>query len=224
MRSKLPGSCRVKKLYFVVLAVLLSLSVAVFGGCGSYIRFRVKYHLVYCCEPSVERPASDLCASVKDMGYAGYVIEYGGMYYIAAAIESTSGAASDLAGSLSERGLKSGVVTLERINFELETYHAEQNARQYEYTLETLDAIVTELRNCVHDLVVGDGEEARPSMRAMAAELYGLAADNTFNCFTAKLAYISALSSECAYGALLPRDVRCLIVAVVDCIISVRLT
>lgn len=61
-------------------------------------------------------------------------------------------------------------------------------------------------------------------MRAMAAELYGLAADNTFNCFTAKLAYISALSSECAYGALLPRDVRCLIVAVVDCIISVRLT
>ena len=207
----------------LALAAVLAAMVAVFCGCGCYVRLRVKYHMA-CCTPASSQSAAELCTELKGMGYAGYVLQYGGKTYVAAAILSTAGAAADLAESITGIGLNCSSLALERVNFELETYRAEQNAGLYEYTISSLNGIVSDLVACTENIIAGRMEEVRASLREINGELNALFNQNPFDPFTAKLAYLADLSAQCAYGALLPRDIRLLAVAVADCVISVRLT
>lgn len=209
---------------FALVAIFSAFAVAVLPACGSYIRQRAKFYITYCFSPASSAPSEELCEAVRSAGYAGYALSYGGSYYIVAACCEIVGEAEALAASLSEKGVESGTLAAERLRFELLTYGAEQNARLYEENISALLSISSELFSCLEILIREGREEARANFRSVHSDFLSLYSKNFSNCFTRPLAALCELSAECAFGAILARDVRYLSAAVADCLLSLALT
>lgn len=218
--------CRNVLRRFVTCTLIFSAAVCIItqSACGAYIRMRVKFYITYCFAPLASAPPQTLLDAVRSGGYAGYALLYEGDYYVVAACMPTTGAALDLAQSLTDRGVESGVLTAQRINFMLETYSAEKNARGYEAVLSALDGLIDDLFSCL-DILSREGQgSAREILRGANLTLSELYSENQSNCFTRHLANLVGLSAQCSYGIIYAREVRYFAAAVADCVLSVRLS
>ncbi len=219
----------IKKSFLRAAALFVAVLTAAFflpllSGCGSAVRFRVKYYIAYCFSPSGAELPAELCDGVRARGYAGYAVRYEGRYYLAAAVARSSGEARDIAEGLANIGLSGGVLIAERRVFRLETYNAERLAGRYEGVLSALDMVVRDAVSAAGSLSSGNGEHSREVLRAVAGDIGLLLAQNGADCFTTGLLRLNALAADCAFGRMSLCDVRALAAAAADIVLSVRLT
>ncbi len=188
----------------------------VLAACGGEIRRRVRFYVV-CADAG---PAAVMAA-----GGAGYELCWRGNNYIAAACFPFVGDAENYAAGMSARGIECSVRECERISFSLTTYHASQNAAEYENAIDLLCSACADIGGIAACMESGgDAAEARAGL-AKTTDAFVAMLGGAGDCFTAPLAKLSYLASDCAYSdVLLAREVRFLQLAVADVLLNITLS
>lgn len=165
--------------------------------------------------------ASSISSAVQSFGGAGYVISYGGKYYITFACYYGEEQAQSVCAALRDSGLDCEVLKVEVDGYDI----SEKNsglAREYCGYLSTLCQLADVLYNTANALDSGAvGQEAAKGIISDAKlSLQGLYKNPALSSFAEEMEYILSEFSEVCAGYVYARDVRALQIALCDSVIN----
>jgi hypothetical protein len=180
---------------------------------------------VYFKEQEDAYSASSISSAVQSYGGAGYVIEYGGKYYITVACYYSDKDAQSVCFNLLGRGLKCGVININVSGKKLTTSFAKNNKQKYEGNLNTLHSLSRICYEAANKLDEGEysQSQAKGALEGVMDSLNGLLRSNEGNPFTSELNYLIAECEDVYYGFVLSRELRRLQIAITDCIVNINL-
>ncbi|MCD7728294.1 MAG: hypothetical protein LUI60_00040, partial [Clostridia bacterium] len=93
------------------------------------IEKEVAFYFVYCYETTGEVTASAFSCTVDNYGGAGYILEYGGTYYVTAACYYSYDDALSVCENLNFRGINCGILSAQRSGYPLTTKNDQANIK-----------------------------------------------------------------------------------------------
>lgn len=215
--------------FFISVALVLTVTVtvcifSVSCSLGS-LDYSAAYYFLSCYIKDNAISASILSDTVSSYGGAGYVLEYGGSYYVTVACYYTERDAETVCASLKRRQFDCSVIRAEREDFSLNSYSAKANATLYKGNLNTLQSISMLAYECANGLDVGSySQSAAKGVTAdISNGLAGLKSANPQNCFTSELNRLVAECESASDGYIYSKNMRRLQIAVIDCILNIEL-
>lgn len=207
-----------------VSAIILIFSAA-FSSCNRKLEFRQSYFFVYYKIQQDANSASSISSTVQSYGGAGYIIKSGNNYYITIACYYSDPDAQIVCSNLQTKGLPCSVLKRSVESYALNSSNAEKNKEKYSGNLNTLNSLSRlcyETANAV-DTGQCDQIKAKSVLADVKSTLSGLLRANSSNCFTAELSYLITECEDVSYGYVYSRDIRKLQIALIDCILNIKL-
>lgn len=215
--------------FFISVAAVLFVTAIIIIYCTSYesakISFKTCFYFV--CYSSEENAvsAAALSNSVTNMGGAGYVLEYGGEYYVTVSCYYNENDALRVQRSLLRRGLQCFVLTVEKDDYALKSGKSFKKQELYAGNLNTLYSLTELCYECANKLDTGEYNQtfAKSIISDIEKCLNGLKYSNLTNCFSEE---IKRLLSECSAanaGYVYSRNLRKLQIAIADTLININL-
>ena len=196
-----------------VFAVTAAVIICAAASRGTALAFARDYYFVCYSIRDNAISADAISDTVTSYGGAGYVLEYGGNYYVTVACYYTENEAKTVKNSLLRRGLNCSVLTVTAGNYFVKSSVSKQRRELYEGNLNTLNSLSGEI----------DQASAAGVLKDVQSGLDGLKRANRSNCFTGG---IDRLIAECnAAGAeyIFSKSMRKLQIAIADFIINVNI-
>lgn len=207
----------------VTAAILVTAAVifAVFYGGGGKKEFSAVFYAVCYRTEDDALSADAISENVSGLGGAGYVLEYGGKYYITVALYYSSSEAEKVVKNLLDKGVMCEAVKLERTQFNAKD---KNEAELFGGNLNTLISLSKLCYDCANSLDGGEyGQQAAKGVLADIEKcLDGLEKANKDNCFFGEL---ERLKAECraAGGFIYSKNMRKLQIAIIDTVINIDL-
>lgn len=166
--------------------------------------------------------AAAVSDSVSNLGGAGYVLEYGGNYYITISCYYNGNDAENVRQSLLRRGMECSVLAVETNEYILKSGKKELKAL-YSGNLNTLYSLSEMCYRCANGLDGGElGQTAaREILKAVKNGLDGLKKANVLNCFSKEIDRLSAECEAAGKGYIFSKSMRKLQIAIADTIINI---
>ncbi len=208
-----------------VFAVTAAVIICAAASRGTALAFARDYYFVCYSIRDNAISADAISDTVTSYGGAGYVLEYGGNYYVTVACYYTENEAKTVKNSLLRRGLNCSVLTVTAGNYFVKSSVSKQRRELYEGNLNTLNSLSELCYRCANSLDTGEIDQASAAgvLKDVQSGLDGLKRANRSNCFTGG---IDRLIAECnAAGAeyIFSKSMRKLQIAIADFIINVNI-
>lgn len=168
--------------------------------------------------------AAAISDSVSNLGGAGYVLEYGGGYYITVSCYYTENDAESVRQSLLRRGLQCKVLAVETDEYIIKS-GSEKLKTLYLGNLNTLYSLSEMCYECANGLDGGKYTQAsaRNVLKDVESGLNGLKKANPSNCFSAETDRLLAECKVAGDGFIYSKAMRKLQIAIADTIINADL-
>lgn len=162
--------------------------------------------------------------SVTNLGGAGYVLEYGGDYYVTVSCYYSEKDAERVRQSLLRRGLQCSVLKVETKNYILKS-GLKNSEKLYLGNLNTLYSLSTLCYECANGLDCGEYSQtsAQNVLSNVESGLNGLKKANPSNCFSGEIKRLLAECEAAGNGYIYSKALRKLQIAIVDTIINIDL-
>jgi hypothetical protein len=202
-------------------AFVVAIPVALFTDIKK-IDFSADYYYVYYSTMQDEISASSLSSTVQSYGGAGYIVESDKNYYITIACYYEEDDANSVCTTLSQSGIKCDVLKVSTKDIKLTSAYAKNNANKYSGVLNTLDSLSKLCYDIGNNMDKGEynQEKAKGALSGVSSALNGLLRENSDNCFTQSLKYISSECEDVCFGYIYSGEVRKLQIAIVDSIVN----
>lgn len=189
------------------------------------LNFSADYHFVYYRIQDDAVSASSVSSTVQSYGGAGYVIQSDNKYYITVACYYSRDDAVAICDNLKKQGLSCEVLSVRTEDFVLQGREAENDAVKFEGNLNTLDSLARLCYETANAIDKGecDQQKAKGVLTDIGSGLSGLLRINPANCFTQELSYLITRCADVSSDYIYSKDARALQIAIVDCILNVKL-
>ena len=214
---------KVKCLILLCLAACVTIVLFACSCGGKRLTFNASFYFVCYKSQDDAHSASSVSGAVQSLGGAGYVISYGGKYYLTFACYYEDREAQSVCSSLKKQGLDCEV-----LNIRIDGYPVSQNnssaANEYYGCLDTLCQIAGVMYNTANALAEGllSQQGAKGVISASSLALRSLYKNSALAPFKSDFNYILSEMEEAANGFVYARDVRALQVALCDCVINAQ--
>lgn len=223
------GRCRFKISPFIItVAAALSVTAAIIL-CAVYLgnytlTFNAEYYFICYAVRDNSISADAISESVSSYGGAGYVLEYGGEYYVTVSCYYTENEASRVKQSLLRRGLNCSVLKIETDEYPLQS-SARNKEKLYLGNLNTLNSLSKLCYECANGLDTGSYSQsaAKSVLKDILSGLDGLSLSNTENCFSGEIRRLIAECKSVGDGYILSKNMRKLQIAIADTVINIKL-
>ena len=208
----------------IVVVTALICASAIFCGGGKLAFERGFYFVCYRMSDNAIS-ASSLSETASSYGGAGYILSYGGNYYVTLSCYYKNDEAKAVCANLKKRDLNCTVLAVKTKEFRLASRNAEADGKLYLGNFNTLSSLSTLAYECANGLDTGkySQSEAKRVLDSIADALNGLLKANPNNCFTAGLRELLKNCDEMRGGYLLSKNLRYIQIALADKIINARL-
>lgn len=211
----------------VVTAIIVTASIILGAICfsGISIQFEAEYYFICYAVRDNALSADAISNTVSSYGGAGYILEYGGNYYITVACYYSENEANRVKQNLLKRGLNCSVMNVETNNYSIKSLGAHGKEQLYLGNLNTLHALSELCYLCANGLDTGDYSQnsAKGVLADVVSGLNGLKSANTENCFYIEIKRLIAECDAIDSGYLYSKDMRKLQIAITDTIINIEL-
>lgn len=207
--------------FAVTAAIILSV---IFCG-NSTIKFEAEYYFLCYSVRDNALSADAISDTVSNYGGAGYVLEYGGDYYITIACYYAENEANRIKQNLLQRGLACSVLSVETNNYSIQSLAVRGKEKLYLGNLNTLHSLSELCYKCANGLDMSKyNQSAANSILAdVKSGLNGLKIANGENCFYGEIRRLIAECEAIESGFLYSKDMRKLQIAITDTIINIEL-
>ncbi len=217
------------KAFAVSVAAVLAVTAAViifsvsFGG--AELAFEYEYYFVCYAVRDNAVSADAISNSVSGYGGAGYVLEYGGNYYVTVACYYNENDAKTVKNSLLRRGLDCSVLKASASGYPINQSDLKRNRELFEGNLTTLNSLTELCYGCANGLDTGNISQnaAKNVLKNVKSGLEGLKKANPANCFTDEIDRLLAECEAAGNGYILSKNMRKLQIAIADCVININL-
>lgn len=210
----------------VVAAVAVTVAVIIFSFSFGRVKLTFERVFSFVCFSAKDDAISAAATSdsVYNLGGAGYILEYGGKYYITVSCYFNENDANTVRQSLLRRGLDCSVLTIETDEYIIKS-GLEKLKKLYAGNLNTLYSLAVMCYECANGLDGGtiSQDSARQVLSDVQNGLNGLKKANPSNCFTAETDRLTAECRAAGEGYILSKSLRKLQIAIVDTIINADL-
>lgn len=208
-----------------VLLATVIICVCAFAGGGKTVYFKAAYYFVCYKMTDNATSASSLSGAAKDFGGAGYILEYGGLYYITVSCYYQENDAKEVCNSLKNKDLNCSVLEVKTKSHRLKGVDAKKNSELFLGNFNTLNSISSLAYECANRLDTGeyDQTKAKEIFKSVKSGLSGLLTSNPNNPFTEKLNYLLAECDDKEKGFIYSGDLRYIQIAIIDCIINIKI-
>lgn len=214
--------------FFISVAAAIAVTCAVIIFSASFGRVKLNFERVFSfiCFSVKDNSlsAAAISDSVSNLGGAGYVLGYGGNYYIIMSCYYSENDAETVRKSLLRRGLDCSVLTVETDEYIIKS-GSDSLKKLYLGNLNTLYSLSLMCYECANGLDGGtySQDSARAVLKDVESGLNGLKSANPANCFTDEINRLSAECSAAGNGYVLSKSMRKLQIAIADSIINADL-
>ena len=209
----------------LVLTVTAAIIICAAALTGAEANYSAQYFFICYSSEDNSVSAGALSGTVGDLGGAGYVLGYGGEFYVTVACYYSEHDAERVQKALSARGENCFLLKVETGAYPLQSVGAKSRKSLFEGNLKTLGSLSALCYECANGL--DTGEMGQSSARAVIGDvekgLNGLKNANPDNCFTAELKRLGAVCSEAGGDMIYSKDLRKLQIAIIDTIINIEL-
>ena len=215
--------------FIISVAVVLTATLVIIIGAISFggvkIEFETEYHFVCYTVRDNSISADAISDTVSSYGGAGYVLEYGGDYYVTVACYYTENEADRVKHNLLKRGLNCSVLSVETDKYSLKSFGGRGKEKLYIGNLNTLYSLSELCYKCANGLDTGEYNQtlAKGVLSDVTSGLNGLNMANSDNCFSGEIRRLIAECEAVNDGFLYSKDMRKLQIAIVDTIINIDL-
>lgn len=209
----------------VVLTVTVTIVLSVISFGGSTINFERKYYFVCYTVRDNAMSADAISDTVWKYGGAGYILEYGGNYYITVACYYSENEAERVKQNLLRRGLRCSVLSIEMNNYTIQSFNTHDKEQLYLGNLNTLYSLSELCYKCANGLDTGEYNQsaAKSVLSDVKSALSGLKNANLENCFYGELRRLIAECEAIENGFLYSKDMRKIQIAITDTLINIEL-
>ncbi len=205
-----------------VICVTVGIIVIVASCTAKKLTFETEFYFVcYSIEDNAVS-AGSISDAVSSFGGAGYVLEYGGAYYVTVSCYYRKSDADKVCESLKRRELDCQVLKIETSEYHLSFT---SNANLYLGNLNTLQSLSRIAYDCANKLDTGEygQNQAKTVVINIESGIKGLLNSNSDNCFTPYLRALTAICDDAKDGIIFSKHLRKLQIAMADAIINVKL-
>ena len=214
--------------FFISVAAVVTVTVGIIIGVistgNAKMKFETEYFFVCYAVRDNALSADAISDTVSNYGGAGYVLEYGGNYYVTVACYYTANEANRVRQTLLKRGLECSVLEVETAEYRLQSAAAKNKEKLFLGNLNTLNSLSRMCYDCANGLDTGKYNQsaAKGVLKDVKSGLEGLRNANLENCFSSEL---KRLIAECdsINGYVLSKDMRKLQIAIADTVINIEL-
>ncbi len=189
---------------------------------GEKIVFEETFYFVCYRRSDNAVSAGSLSDTASSLGGAGYVLEYGGEYYVTLSCYYESEEAENVLATLKKKELDCFIKKIETSSFPL--YGSKKNKKLYEGNLNTLNSLSRLAYDCANGLDTGaySQSKAKGILSDIRDALNGLIKNNKNNGFSESL---QSAADECGKfgGFLYAKNMRYMQIALADRIINAKL-
>lgn len=215
--------------FVISVAAVLALTAAVMAGVAAYggaeLQFECSYYFLCYATRDNALSADAISDTVSSYGGAGYVLEYGGNYYVTVACYYSENEAKTVKNSLLRRGLNCAVLPVNITKYQIAPSGLKKFGELYRGNLNTLNSLSRLCYDCANGLDTGkiNQSAAADILKNLKSGLWGLKKANPQNCFTAEIDRLSAECDAAGEGYILSKNMRKLQIAIADCVININL-
>ena len=208
-----------------VACITVLICIFAFSCQGTKLKFRTCFYFVCYAMQENAISAGSISSAVSAYGGAGYILEYGGRYYITVSCYYDETDAENVCRELKDRNLYCSVLEIETENYTLKTSNAKKHAELYKGNLNTLNSLSRLAYDCANALDTGAHSQnnAKSVIADIKSGLNSLLSANENNCFTVELRRLIAECDDAAGGLIYSKDLRKLQIAIADTIINIEL-
>lgn len=204
-----------------VIAATVVICAAAFACAPKKLGFSACYYFV--CYKAADNAvsASSLSNAAENSGGAGYILEYGGSYYVTVACYYTENEAGTVSDKIKDKMPDCFVLGTETA-VKITPSAKKRNGELYLGNLNTLDSLSRLAYECANGLDTGaySQSKAKDIISSLEGGLNGLLSANADNCFTEKLTYLTECAEDISDGYILSGSLRFLQIAAIDCIVN----
>lgn len=214
--------------FWISVAAALSATVAIVFFAlfneGNILEFNATFCFVCYSMREDVISAGALSNAASNYGGAGYVLEYGGNYYVTIACYYSENDAKRIRQSLLRRGFDCEVLIVETDEYPLKSA-ARKNEKLFAGNLNTLYSLSKLCYDCANGLDTGEYSQtaAKSVLADVKSGLNGLKNANGDNCFSEEIRRLLAECNSADESYLYSKDMRKLQIAIADTIINIKL-
>ena len=214
--------------FFISVAAVLTVTAAVIICSATFslakIDFKAEFYFVCFSVEDNSISADAISSSVINLGGAGYVLEYGGEYFVTVACYYSENDAAHVRQNLLRRGLQCSVLSVEKDGYILKS-RTKSRKNLYSGNLTTLQSLSKLCYDCANGLDTGEYNQA--SAKAILTDveigLKGLKNANIDNCFSSEIKRLLAECEAADNGYIYSKALRKLQIAIADTLININL-
>lgn len=205
-----------------VTAIILIISVSC---AGNKLNFKASFYFVCYAVEDNAISAGSVSGAVSNYGGAGYILGYGGKYYVTVSCYYRQNDAETVCSGLKNRGLDCQVLEVLTDEYAFNSPSGRRNAELYTGNFNTLLSLSKLAYDCANALDTGSmgQNEAKAVIKDVESGVKGLLNANPDNCFTMLLRNVLGECADAADGYIYSKNLRRLQIAAADAIISVKL-
>ena len=206
-----------------VLAASIIIIVCAFICGGAEMVFESDYFFVCYTVRDNALSADAISDTVSSYGGAGYILEYGGNYYVTVACYYSENEAKTVKNSLLRRGLNCTLLEVNTKEYPINPAGLKKYGKLYKGNMNTLYSLSKLCYECANGLDIGkiNQTSAKSVIKNVESGLTALEKANPENCFTAPLKRILAECDAAGQGYILSKNMRKVQIAIVDCLINI---
>lgn len=208
----------------VVAATVGIIICALYWGSAKIV-FETNYYFVCYAVRDNALSADAISDTVSSYGGAGYVLEYGGEYYVTVACYYTKNDAERVRQSLLRRGLNCSLLAVETDEYLLKSSNVRGREQLFKGNLNTLHSLSRLCYDCANGLDTGEYSQsaAKAVLDDVQSALNGLKLANKDNCFSKEIRRLIAECEAVGNGFIYSKDMRKLQIAIADTVINIDL-
>ena len=222
MKDKKSGNAPFLIAVAAVVTVTCAVILTAVCSAGKKLNFSAVFYFVCYSVEDNAVSADSLSSALESFGGAGYVLEYGGEFYVTASCYYSQSDADKVKGSLLKKGLNCSTLKAESKSYEVSSIFG-GNAQLYEGNLNTLFSLSEMCYECANGLDTGEygAEKAKSALDGVKSALKGLERANPSNCFSGELKRLCAECESVESGHVRAFSMRKLQIAIADTILNV---
>lgn len=169
--------------------------------------------------------ADALSGSTENAGGAGYILEYGGNFYVTVAMYYGENDAEKIKNSLKKRGMDCTVLKVTTGEYPIKSHLSKSDINLYEGNLNTLYSLSRMCYECANGVDSGQINQngAQSVLVDVQNSIKRLQTLNKNNCFAAELKRLAAECESVKDGYVLSKNLRKLQIAIADTLINIEL-
>lgn len=207
-----------------VICATVIICAAAFCCCTNRIYFETEFFFVCYRAEDNAVSASSVSEAVSSYGGAGYILEYGDVFYVTISCYYTKPDADGVCETLKKRNFNCEVLKVSTGDYTVNS-RSKKNNKLYLGNLNTLVSLSSVAYECANRLDTGEYLQAQAIsvVEEIKTALGGLLSANKDNCFTTPLRRLIAECTESGDGFIYSKNMRKLQIAIADAVINADL-